>query len=151
MSDLLEVKDVATAMPLRTGNGINNSARLVALGNAQDRSEHTKRRLSSPTPSTAVALLQATVAAAKNRAVKTFDVGQAFLNSRMSEDEANMALEKEGAEALIKVNPARQQLLREDGAMVVELKKALYGVVEAPRLRRDALSACLCKLRSAKE
>ena len=91
-------------------------ARLVALGNAQDRSEYTKRQLSSPTPSAAVVLLQATVAAAKNRAVKTFDVGQAFLNSQMTENEVNMVLEKEVAETLIKINPVCQQLLRNDGA-----------------------------------
>ena len=29
MSDLLEAKDVATAMPLRTGDGVNNSVRKV--------------------------------------------------------------------------------------------------------------------------
>ena len=38
------------------------------------------------------------MAAAKNKVVKTFDVGQAFLNSEMSEKEVHIVLEKEVAE-----------------------------------------------------
>ena len=59
-----------------------------------------QKELSSPTPSAAVVLLQAAIAAAHNRSVRTFDVGQAFLNSEI-EKEIYVVLDSDVVEIMI--------------------------------------------------
>ena len=117
-------------------------SRLVVLGNLQDKGEYMQSELSSPTPSAAVVLLQATIAAAKKRYVRTFDVGQAFLNSELNK-EIFVILDKEVVEIMVQIDKVYEQFRRKDGTMVVQLMKALYGIVEAPKLWYDTLSAYL--------
>ena len=117
-------------------------ARLVVLGNLQDKGEYMQSELSSPTPSAAVILLQAAIAAAKNRYVRTFDVGQAFLNSELQK-EIHVILDKEVVDIMVTIDKVYEQFRRKDGSMIVQLMKALYGIVEAPKLWYDTLSAYL--------
>jgi len=120
-------------------------ARLVALGNLQDKSEYSKSELSSPTPSSTIVLMQLAIAAMQKKSVYTFDIGQAFLNSQMSEKEVFIKLSADVAKIMVEINSAYREFLNSDGTMLVQLNKALYGIVEAPRLWYDTFSAFLMK------
>jgi len=120
-------------------------ARLVALGNLQDKSEYTKAELSSPTPSSMIVLIQIALAAMKKKTVYSFDIGQAFLNSEMSEKEVFIRLSSEVTNIMIEIDEKYRQFLCEDGTMVVQLNKALSGIVEAPRLWYDTFCAFLIR------
>ena len=87
-------------------------------------------------------MLQAAIAAAKNRYVRTFDVGQAFLNSELQK-EIHVILDKEVVDIMVTIDKVYEQFRRKDGSMIVQLMKALYGIVEAPKLWYDTLSAYL--------
>ena len=78
-------------------------ARLVALGNLQNRSEYEKKELSSPTPSHTVVLMQIALAAMQKKTVISFDIGQAFLNAQMSDRDVHIRLNREIAEIMVVV------------------------------------------------
>ena len=120
-------------------------ARLVALGNLQDKTEYTKAELSSPTPSSMIVLIQIALAAMKKKSVYSFDIGQAFLNSEMSEKEVFIRLTADVAKIMTDINEEYRQFVNEDGTMIVQLNKALYGIVEAPRLWYDTFCAFLIR------
>ena len=70
--------------------------------------------------------------------VSTGDVPVAFLNADLDDaDELNdlshvMILDKVASKYMCEVNPSYKEYLRKDGAILVMLKKALYGLIEAP-------------------
>mmetsp|Transcript_7432 Transcript_7432/g.10534 ORF Transcript_7432/g.10534 Transcript_7432/m.10534 type:complete len:204 (+) Transcript_7432:1860-2471(+) len=106
-------------------------ARLVAGGDMQDKSLY--EDVSSPTASVQAVFIVATVAAKERRHVVTADIGGAYLNADMVEV-VHMIIKKEIASILIKWLPEYKQYMNEDGTIIVQLKKALYGCVESGRL-----------------
>ena len=105
------------------------------LGNLQKEVDLGDETLTSPTPSIHTILIQATRAAAEKREVLTFDVGQAFLNAQLEttgKDHVVLRLSAPVAEIPIKLDSSYRQYLCKDGTILVKLKKALYGLRQAP-------------------
>ena len=124
-------------------------ARLVASGDAQDRSLYTESQTSSPTVSTETLFMVAAIAGREKRKVVTVDIGSAFLRGKFQEDSEPiiMRLDKEMADALCKIDPnAYKAFKRHDGSMYVQLKKPLYGLIEAAKLWFDEISRTLKSL-----
>ena len=108
-------------------------ARLVAGGHMQDRSSYMVEEIASPTASLQTIFMTATLAGLEGRHVMTLDVGSAYLNADMAKD-VFMALDSEIVEVLLQIIPEVQQFRRDDGSIIVKLKKALYGCVESAKL-----------------
>ena len=106
-------------------------ARLVAGGDMQDKSLY--EDVSSPTASVQAVFIVAALAAKERRHVVTGDIGGAYLNADMVEV-VHMLIKKDIAAILIKWLPEYKQYINEDGTLIVQLKKALYGCVESGRL-----------------
>lgn len=118
-------------------------ARLVAGGNQQDRSIY--EDLSSPTASTSSIMVLAAVAAWEGRSVMTMDIGGAFLNASMDPTgvDVYMRLDRTMTRILSGVNAKYKRFVDENGTLVVKLKKALYGCVEAALLWYAHISGTL--------
>jgi len=109
-------------------------ARLVAGGNQQDKMLY--EDLSSPTANTSSVLTIAAIAAAQGRDTMCMDVGGAYLNASMEPTgvKVHMRLDRTMTGVLVEINPKYKRFVDNNGTLVVLLKKALYGCVEASRL-----------------
>jgi hypothetical protein len=109
-------------------------ARLVAGGDMQDKELY--ENLSSPTAATTSVMTVAAIAASEGRIVVVIDIGGAFLNADMGPAGVvvHMRLDKVMTAMIIQIDPSYSQYVDENGAMVVGLDKALYGLVEASAL-----------------
>lgn len=129
---------------LSTGEFEKLKARFVAGGHLQDRSLYSDGETSSPTVSLQSIYLVSSIAAREKRKVVTLDIGTAYLNADIKK-EVLMRVEPKLAEILHQIDPKRY-LPEEDGSMVVQLLKALYGCVESARLWFDMLSGVVTNL-----
>ena len=123
-----------------------DSSRRLLLGNLRKEADLCDDKLTSPTPSIHTILIQATRAAAENREVITFDVGQAFLNAQLEtigKEHIVLRLSAPVAEILIKLDNSYKQYMYKGGTILVKLKKALYGLGQAPRILFDTIRAFL--------
>jgi len=109
-------------------------ARLVGGGDGQDKSLY--ENLSSSTAATTSVFTIAAIAASENRFVETVDIGGAFLHADMKPTGVvvHMRLDKMMTSILVKIAPDYRQFINNDGTIVVQLDKALYGTVEAASL-----------------
>ena len=119
-------------------------SRLVADGSQQDREEY-DNRTSSPTVHTQSVFMVAGIGAQERRAVATIDFPGAYLHASMPDDAEPvlMQLSKEDSFILCKIDPTYKEFLREDGTLVVQLTKALYGCVESAKLWYEHLTVIL--------
>ena len=119
-------------------------SRLVADGSQQDREEY-DNRTSSPTVHTQSVFMVAGIGAQEHRAVATIDFPGAYLHASMPDDAEPvlMQLSKEDSFILCKIDPTYKEFLREDGTLVVQLTKALYGCVESAKLWYEHLTVIL--------
>ena len=103
--------------------------RLVAGGNQQIRlaSEDT----SSPTAHLQSIFMVAAIAAKENRKVATVDIAGAYLNADIGDEEVLMKLDPLIAMILCKIDGKYTLFLNDDGTMIVQLKKALYGCIQS--------------------
>jgi len=108
-------------------------SRFVGGGHKQDRSVYDPEETSSPTASNAAVYSVAAIAAHEGRKVRTMDVGSAYLNASL-EREVYMSIKANLAKIICGIKPEWARFLRRDGSMVVRLKKALYGLIEASKL-----------------
>jgi hypothetical protein len=118
-------------------------ARLVAGGNQQDKALY--NNLSSPTAATTSLLTVASIAASENRYIFVIDIGGAYLNASMHPTGVivHMRLNALMASILVKIDSSYKSFLEEDGTLVVELDKALYGCVEAAALWHEDIKSKL--------
>lgn len=125
-----------------TGELIKLKGRLVAGGHMQDRELYEEDKVSSPTASTAAVYILASLAAKEEKNVWTCDIGTAYLNAPMPETGPKqlMRLDKEVASVLVWIKPEYAEFQRDDGTMVVEISKALYGCIESAKLWYDELA-----------
>jgi hypothetical protein len=111
--------------------------RIVGLGNLQDTSIYDfYKEISSPTAFLSSMLAVISNAAAKGKKAMSLDVGQAFLNAKMTGHLVHVRLDKISAQLLMQIDNAVDYtpFLNDDGTIVVQLDKALYGCVESARL-----------------
>jgi hypothetical protein len=131
-------------MDAQTGELVKVKSRAVAMGNQQIDGEIWPS--SSPTVSLSSLLMTATVAKANNMFMATMDVGGAYLNADMPEGlDVYVRIDRENAEYLMKVDPEASQYVRQDGSIIVRLRKALYGCHESAKLWYDTISQFLIK------
>ena len=118
-------------------------ARLVAGGDGQDKELYDN--LSSPTAATASVFSIAAIAASEGRIVEVVDIGGAFLNADMAPTGVlvRMRLDRVMTSMLLMIDASYAPFVEENGSMVVQLDKALYGCVEAAALWYDDLRAKL--------
>ena len=120
-------------------------ARLVAGGDMQERIPFEDH--SSPTAALASLFMLAAIAAKERRHVVTLDIGMAYLNAEMPDDtEVLMTLDPVATGFYLQMKPEEAHFRREDGTMIVKLKKALYGCIQSARLWYDTLRMELEKL-----
>jgi hypothetical protein len=108
---------------------------IVAGGHRQERKDYPVSATSSPTPQFTSVLTIFAIAADEGRDVATADVGNAYLNASMPDDQVvHMKLDRVCSDILIKIEPRYRDYQEEDGTMVVQLMKALYGCVQSAKL-----------------
>ena len=121
-------------------------ARLVILGNLQKENFENLFNTSSnesPTVSLMGLFSMLVLAAKKKLKIASFDVAGAFLHADI-ESEVFMKLSKQVARILMESNPEEyQKYLQQDGSMIVQLKKCLYGLRESPRKWYDLIRSVL--------
>lgn len=107
-------------------------ARLVASGNEMDRALYSAG--SSPTVANeAVAILLAQ-SAAYNEVRYFVDIGTAFLEAAMDDEEVYMWIGKALVPYLVEAMPEAANFIDEKGRVLVKLLKALYGCIQSSRL-----------------
>ena len=109
-------------------------ARVVVKGNEQDPSQFDKiEDIQSPTVQVTTIFLNLVTAAMYGKALVTIDLPQAFLNAE--QDRLQYAKFPKILSRFICVFwPEYKDFLRPDGTIIVQLDKALYGQIQAPRL-----------------
>jgi hypothetical protein len=112
-------------------------ARLVAGGNLQDKLMY--ETTSSPTASSTAILTVIGIAARNGAHVATIDIGGAYLNAPMAPTcvKVHMAIDRVLTARLVALDPSYAPFVRANGTVVVLLKMALYGTVEAAKLWYD--------------
>lgn len=118
--------------------------RVVAGGDQQDRPLHAEET-SAPTMGTSSLFILMALAAREGSAVATADVPGAYLEADMPETgkPVYMRLNRFLAAIQVAIDPSYKDFVREDGTVVVVLKKALYGCIESALLWYKTLRAVL--------
>jgi hypothetical protein len=119
---------------LASGEFEKFKARLVAGGDQQDKELY--ENLSSPTAATTSVLTVTAIAANEKRIAIVIDIGGAFLNADMKPTgvRVRMRLDRIMTAMIVMIDPSYHEFVEDNGTMVVELDKALYGCVEAAML-----------------
>jgi len=119
-------------------------SRLVAGGNFQDLSEYNIfEDVTSPTASVSSLFMVAAIAAKEHRIVRVIDITGAYLNADLKNTQVHMILDPVVTAVMCNIDPTYREFVRQDGTVVVCLKKALYGCVESARLWYDMLVSTL--------
>jgi len=116
-------------------------ARLVANGKQQDKELYPDR--SSPTAMLESIMVVLTVCAHEQRSMAGLDIGSAFLEAVWVGEPVHIVVEKMLATMLVHKYPELRAYLREDGSLVMRIKKALYGTLIAGKLWFDKLTGVL--------
>lgn len=106
-------------------------ARLVAGGNFHNRQDY--KDVSSPTIATEAVFMILAQAVQQERYIATVDIGGAYLNASIGDQDVYMVLEKDIADMICKINNGFSKYVDVNGCIYVKLKKALYGCIEAAR------------------
>ena len=115
-------------------------ARLVAGGHMQVTSELLYEQIHSPTASLPHLFIVACLAARDKAHIKTIDIAGAYLNANIASHKIDPIL----SEFLVDIDPSTYRpLVRNNGKIVVQLQKALYGCVESAKLWYDLLTSSL--------
>lgn len=114
--------------------------RLVASGNEVDRSVYLNSSdTSSPTLKYESFMLLIAATSFHNAQIGTIDFPGAFLNATLDREQY-MFLGRDSARALCEVKSEYRSFQRKDGAIMVRLKRALYGLPESGRRWYERLS-----------
>ena len=121
---------------------IKVKARLVAGGDGQDRSLYPVEKRTSPTVHTESIFCLLGLAAAEGLKVGSIDIEAAFLEPDLKKL-ILMLIDRQSSAILVAKFPELAEFLNSSGCLVVELLKALYGLVEAAQLWYLKLSTAL--------
>ena len=121
-------------------------SRLVADGRGQDRAHY--QGFNSPTATLEAIFLELQVASSKRRKWAKIDIGGAYLNAYLDEDDVIiMVIGKQISEILVRKLPElRQYLDEETGCIMVQILKAMYGLIQSASLWYNVLSTFLHSL-----
>ena len=104
----------------------------MADGSTQDRNLY--EDVSSPTISTTSLFVLAALAANDRQCVATFDIASAYLNADMSGPSVYMRFDPEMATILTQLEPTLKEFVADNGCLIVQLDKALYGCIQSAGL-----------------
>ena len=125
-------------------------ARLVGGGDCQDRELYSAAETSSPTISITSIFILVQIAASERMTVVTLDIGSAYLNALMPKSNPNklvfMRISKEVAAIMVGVDSTFTPFIHQDGTLIIELDRALYGCIESALLWHKELSGFLSKI-----
>jgi len=122
-------------------------SRLVARGDMQDRSRYIGEDLSATTVDSLSVFTILAIAAHEKRYVLSADVGGAYLNASLGSESPQvwMRIDKRLSTILGENDGNYKDAVREDGTILVRLKKCLYGCIESAAKWQDHLMDTLTK------
>jgi Reverse transcriptase (RNA-dependent DNA polymerase). len=120
--------------------------RLVADGRMQDKSIYGDKI--SPTAKIDSIMMELSIAVEKGRRIAKVDIGGAYLNAYVDEgDEIHMELSRELTKVLLELFPELREFVDDkSGKLIVQILKALYGLVQSAALWYSALTTFLKSL-----
>ena len=119
-------------------------ARLVADGSTQDRDDFDVDDITSPTASLESIFNMLKLAAVERRQLLILDVGGAYLNAKIDR-EVYMYIQPELVNILLNICPQYSKFKDERGRMLVQIDKAMYGLVQSAKLLYDKITGVLGK------
>ena len=127
------------------GNFVKFKTRLVVRGDKQYLEDWVETN--APVVSTATLFASLCIAVKEDLQVDIIDVMSAFLHAEMpKENPVYVWLGSEIADLLVQIQPHLEQYRNDKGGMVCMLRKALYGLKEAPFLWYKEISSILEEL-----
>jgi hypothetical protein len=122
-----------------SGALVKVKARFVAGGHRQIRD---KENHASPTVANEALLTTVAIAASLSHNVASIDVEAAYLEVDIDREQF-LRIDTDVASHLVEIDPRYQPYRRENGSIVVKLRKALYGTLQATKLWYLRLSEVL--------
>jgi len=118
-------------------------ARLAAGGNLQDKSLYPD--ISSPTTPTIAAMIHASIAVEEQRKTATVDITGAYLHALLPADGPKIfiRLNKTLTDILAQIDPSVKQFITSNGSIVLQLLRALYGLLESAKLWNERITKAL--------
>ena len=112
------------------GEFVKTKARLVALGNRQDRSMYGD--VSSPTITHEAIMLILSIAASRKWNIATIDVTGAYLEAEMPPNgPVFIELNRKMTKILCQLDPIYNEYVANNRSLVVKLREALYGCIQS--------------------
>jgi hypothetical protein len=127
------------------GNFQKLKARFVPLGNYQDREVYDISKTAAPTPKLESVLSCLAHFAAERRSLYYGDVPSAYAHA-IAEEQVFIRIQPELAKHLIAIAPDIYKSFQDNDGLVVQVKKALYGLLDSALLWYKTLSEELKKL-----
>lgn len=118
-------------------------ARLVAAGNEMNRDLYEPG--SSPTVAREAVFALMALSAARKCHRMYIDIGTAFLEAPMGDDEVFMYIGKKLVPYLVQALPEAQNFIDDKGRVLVRLRRALYGCIQSSRLWYEHLRKILVR------
>jgi hypothetical protein len=129
---------------LKNGAYKNLKYRITSGGHRQK--PGTFGKTSAPTVGIPNVFAICSIAKAKRLRLETVDIPGAYLHADLPESEqVYMKLAKDLVKIMCEINPNLKQFVRQDGSMIVLVKKAIYGLKQSGSLWHDHISDILLK------
>ena len=126
---------------------IKLKARLVGDGSKQCREDFDPTQISSPTVNLMSLLMVMGIAAMERREVRTYDIKGAYLEAHMPEDsEVDVIIDALSSKVICSIRPEYKKFLRRDNTLCMNLRRALYGTLQAGKLWYDEITSFLKRL-----
>ena len=126
---------------------IKLKARLVGDGSKQCREDFDSTQISSPTVNLMSLLMVMGIAAMERREVRTYDIKGAYLEVKMPEDsEVDVIIDALSSKVICSIRPEYKKFLRRDNTLCMNLRRALYGTLQAGKLWYDEITSFLKRL-----
>jgi len=117
-------------------------ARLVADGSTQDREDFDDKEISSPTACLESIFNMLKIVAVEDRHLLILDVGGAYLNAKIN-NAAYMFLAPNLVNILLNICPHFVKFRDQKGRMLVQIEKAMYGLIQSARLWYNTITGVL--------
>jgi len=114
----------------------------LADGSTQDKDEFKDDEISSPTASLESIFNMLKMVAVEKRHLLILDVGGAYLNAKINRAEY-MYIQPELVNILVNICPSYKRFKDSYGKMLVQIDKAMYGLVQSAKLWYDTITGVL--------